>query len=111
MTAKSEANGAPAGRIIGVYIIQIGGNISDHVNVEEVRRQAEKIPGVVVARANPFMCSDPGQELIADDLKKGLVDRVVVASCAPSLHEKTDHRPRFVQRLAVGDRILRHRCC
>jgi heterodisulfide reductase subunit A len=35
------------------------------------------------------MCSDPGQELIAEDLKKGLVDRVVVASCAPSLHEMT----------------------
>ncbi len=89
MTAKSEANGAAAGGRIGVYICHCGGNISDHVNVEEVRRQAEKIPGVVVARANPFMCSDPGQELIAEDLKKGLVDRVVVASCAPSLHETT----------------------
>jgi len=35
------------------------------------------------------MCSDPGQELIIDDLKSGKVDRVVVASCAPSLHEAT----------------------
>jgi heterodisulfide reductase subunit A len=44
---------------------------------------------VVVARSNMFMCSDPGQEMIIEDLKSGLVDRVVVASCSPSLHETT----------------------
>jgi heterodisulfide reductase subunit A len=36
-----------------------------------------------------FMCSDPGQEMIIEDLKSGLVDKVVVASCSPSLHETT----------------------
>ena len=36
-----------------------------------------------------FMCSDPGQQLIQEDIKSGKVDRVVVASCAPSLHELT----------------------
>lgn len=74
---------------VGVYICYCGGNISDHVDVEAVRDRAEKIPGVAVARTNMFMCSDPGQELIMEDLKKGRVDRVVVASCAPSLHEMT----------------------
>ncbi len=74
---------------IGVYICYCGGNISDHVDVEEVRNRAEKMPNVAVARTNMFMCSDPGQELIIDDLKSGKVDRVVVASCAPSLHEAT----------------------
>ena len=74
---------------IGVYICYCGGNISDHVDVEAVRDRAEKIPGVAVARTNMFMCSDPGQEMIMEDLKEGRVDRVVVASCAPSLHEMT----------------------
>ncbi len=74
---------------VGVYICYCGGNISDHVDVEKVRERAEKIPGVAVARTNMFMCSDPGQELIAEDLKKGLINKVVVASCAPSLHEMT----------------------
>jgi len=74
---------------VGVYICYCGGNISDHVDVEKVRAAAEKFPGVTVARTNSFMCSDPGQELIIDDLKNGLIDRVVVASCAPSLHETT----------------------
>ena len=47
------------------------------------------IPGVAVARTNMFMCSDPGQELIMEDIKNGVVNRVVVASCAPALHELT----------------------
>jgi len=74
---------------VGVYICYCGGNISDHVEVEKVRESMEKIPGVGVARTDMFMCSDPGQEMIMKDLKSGTVDRVVVASCAPSLHETT----------------------
>jgi len=74
---------------VGVYICYCGGNISDHVDVETVRERVEKLPEVAVARTNTFMCSDPGQEMIMADLKEGRVDRVVVASCAPSLHEST----------------------
>jgi len=74
---------------VGVYICYCGGNISDHVDVEKIRERMEKVPGVAVARTNMFMCSDPGQELIMEDLKDGTIDRVVVASCAPSLHETT----------------------
>ncbi|MGE0085257.1 MAG: CoB--CoM heterodisulfide reductase iron-sulfur subunit A family protein [Desulfococcaceae bacterium] len=74
---------------VGVYICYCGGNISDHVDVEKVRERVENLPGVAVARTNMFMCSDPGQQLIMDDLKNGTVDRIVVASCAPSLHETT----------------------
>ena len=81
-----EMEGEPK---IGVYVCQCGGNISDHVDVEKVCERASKIPGVVVARENMFMCSDPGQDLIIEDLKSGTVDRVVVASCAPDLHELT----------------------
>ncbi|MBI9083394.1 MAG: CoB--CoM heterodisulfide reductase iron-sulfur subunit A family protein [Desulfobacterales bacterium] len=74
---------------VGVYICHCGGNISDHVDVEAVRARIEKLPEVAVARTNMFMCSDPGQEMILEDLKKGTIDRIVVASCAPSLHEST----------------------
>ena len=74
---------------IGVYVCHCGGNISDHVDVEAVQQRVEKIPGVTVARRNMFMCSDPGQDMIAEDIKNGAVNRVVVASCAPSLHEMT----------------------
>lgn len=74
---------------VGVYICHCGGNISDHVDVEKVAAAVANIPGVEVAHTNMFMCSDPGQELIQADIKKGNINRVVVASCAPSLHELT----------------------
>lgn len=74
---------------VGVYICYCGGNISDHVDVEKVRESVEKDPNVAVARTNTFMCSDPGQDLIIEDLKAGKINRVVVASCAPDLHETT----------------------
>jgi len=44
---------------------------------------------VVVSRHYPYTCSDPGQELIKKDIKELGVNRVVVASCSPRLHEKT----------------------
>ncbi len=74
---------------VGVYICYCGGNISDHVDVEKVRKRIEKLEEVAVARTNMFMCSDPGQDMIIEDLKAGRINRVVVASCAPSLHETT----------------------
>jgi heterodisulfide reductase subunit A len=57
--------------------------------VEAVVRTAGQLSGFVVASENPFMCSDPGQDLIIQDMKSGRIDRLVVASCAPSLHETT----------------------
>ncbi|MDA3916858.1 MAG: CoB--CoM heterodisulfide reductase iron-sulfur subunit A family protein [Deltaproteobacteria bacterium] len=74
---------------IGVYICHCGGNISDHVDVEKVAESVKNIPGVTKVHTNSFMCSDPGQELIEKDIKSGSINRVVVASCAPSLHEST----------------------
>jgi heterodisulfide reductase subunit A len=88
MAANKKPDPVPEAKV-GVYVCHCGGNISDEVDVEKVCEQARKVPGVVVARANTFMCSDPGQELIIEDIKSGLVDRVVVASCSPSLHETT----------------------
>lgn len=74
---------------IGVYICHCGGNISDVVDVEKVAQEVTKIPEVKVARTNMFMCSDPGQDLILEDLEKEHLDGVVVASCSPKLHELT----------------------
>jgi heterodisulfide reductase subunit A2 len=82
----TKNNGEPT---VGVYICHCGGNISDHVDVEALEAFAETLPGVTVARRNMFMCSDPGQDLIMGDIEDGTIERVVVASCAPSLHETT----------------------
>jgi heterodisulfide reductase subunit A len=74
---------------IGVYVCHCGTNIAATIDVEEVARFASELPGVEVARDYKYMCSDPGQELIKQDIHDHSLDRVVVASCSPSLHEKT----------------------
>ncbi|MGD0099311.1 MAG: NAD(P)-binding protein [Acidobacteriota bacterium] len=74
---------------IGVYVCHCGTNISGKVNVEEVTEFAKTLPDVVVARNNKFMCSDPGQIMIEDDIKNMGLERIVVASCSPLMHEPT----------------------
>lgn len=74
---------------IGVYVCHCGTNISGKVNVEEVTEFAKTLPDVMVARNNKFMCSDPGQILIEDDIKSMGLERIVVASCSPLMHEPT----------------------
>ncbi|MBT8366852.1 MAG: FAD-dependent oxidoreductase, partial [Deltaproteobacteria bacterium] len=74
---------------IGFYICHCGINIAFRVRVEEVAAFVQKLPNVAVARDYKFMCSDPGQEMIENDIKKIGLNRIVVASCSPRLHEKT----------------------
>ena len=74
---------------IGVYICQCGINIAATVDVEKVAEYANTLPSVGVARFYKYMCSDPGQELIKKDIKEMKLDRVVVASCSPRMHEPT----------------------
>ncbi len=74
---------------IGFYICHCGINIAYKVRVEEVAAFAQKLPNVAVARDYKFMCSDPGQEMIENDIKEIGLNRIVVASCSPRLHEKT----------------------
>jgi len=74
---------------IGVYVCHCGTNIAGVVDVEEVTKYASTLPNVVVARNYVFMCSEPGQQLIKEDIAKHKINRVVVAACSPSLHEPT----------------------
>jgi len=74
---------------IGVYVCHCGINIKMTVDVEAVMKYAASLPNVVLARHYIFMCSDPGQDLIRKDLAEGRVNRVIVASCSPRMHEPT----------------------
>jgi len=77
---------------IGVYVCHCGSNIAGSVDCAEVSRFAAGLDAVVVARDYKFMCSEPGQNLIKDDIKSLGINRVVVASCSPTLHEPTYRR-------------------
>jgi len=77
---------------IGVYICHCGINIAATIDVEKVRAFAQTLPHVEIARNYQYMCSDPGQDLIKNDIKNLGIDRVVVASCSPRMHETTYRR-------------------
>lgn len=79
-------NGEPR---IGVFICHCGTNIAGKVNVSEVVAFAAQLDNVAVAKEYKFMCSDPGQELIRQAIKDYNLNRVVVASCSPLMHEPT----------------------
>ncbi len=74
---------------IGVYVCECGINIAATVDVEKVAKAAESLPGVKISRYYKYMCSDPGQDMIKKDIKELKLDRVVVASCSPLMHEPT----------------------
>jgi heterodisulfide reductase subunit A len=74
---------------IGVYVCQCGVNIAGMVDVASVVRFASGLTHVAVARDYKYMCSEPGQKMIQEDIQELGINRVVVASCTPRMHEIT----------------------
>ena len=77
---------------IGVYVCHCGLNIAGSVDCEEVAKFAATLSHVVVSKDYRYMCSEPGQEIIRNEIKECKLNRVVVASCSPRLHEPTFRR-------------------
>jgi heterodisulfide reductase subunit A len=77
---------------IGFYVCHCGHNIAAMIDVAEVAKYAATLPHVVVSREYKYMCSTPGQELIQQDIREQRLNRIVVASCSPLLHEPTFRR-------------------
>ncbi len=74
---------------IGVYICMCGTNIAKIVDVEAVAKFVSELPNVTLVRTYKYMCSNPGQEMIVQDIKEKQLNRIVVAACSPSMHERT----------------------
>ncbi len=74
---------------IGVFVCNCGTNIAKVVDPGKVVDGVKGLPGVAVACSYKYMCSNPGQELIAADIKEFGLSRVVVAACSPRMHEGT----------------------
>ncbi len=88
MTGSEDMLTQAAARV-GVYICQCGTNIASVVDVKTVTAFAARLPGVIIARQYSYMCSDPGQTLIKNDIRIENLNRIVVASCTPVMHEST----------------------
>jgi len=74
---------------IGVFVCECGRNIAGTVDCEAVRAHAAALPDVVIAQRNRYTCSDPGQQEIKRAITEHNLNRIVVASCSPRLHEPT----------------------
>lgn len=74
---------------IGVFICHCGTNIAGALDVEEVAREAGKRAGVRFATTYKYMCSEQGQQTIKDAITEHELDRIVIASCSPRMHETT----------------------
>ena len=62
------------------------------VDVKAVVKAAKEISGVVYATDLPYTCSSMGQGVIKDAIKEHHLDRIVVSSCSPRMHEITFQR-------------------
>jgi len=89
MTEKTWDHPEPNDMRIGVYVCHCGKNIGGTVRCEEVAEFARNLPGVTLAKDSLYTCSEPGQEQIKSDIREHKLNRVVVASCTPRLHEPT----------------------
>ncbi|MDI6709117.1 MAG: CoB--CoM heterodisulfide reductase iron-sulfur subunit A family protein [Thermoanaerobacterales bacterium] len=74
---------------IGVFVCWCGSNIGAVLDCPGLAAAAARIPNVVHAVDYKYMCSEPGQNMIVEAVREHRLDRVVVASCSPRLHEET----------------------
>lgn len=74
---------------IGVFVCDCGKNIAGVVDTAEVSRFAATLPDVVCVVQNKYTCADPGQMQIQKAIGEYDLNRVVVASCTPKIHEPT----------------------
>ena len=76
-------------RRIGVYVCHCGSNIAGVVDCEAVAAYGQTLPDVIISRHEGYLCSEPGQNQIKTDIQEQRLNRIVVASCSPRLHEPT----------------------
>lgn len=74
---------------MGVYVCHCGLNIAGVVDVEKVVGYAKNLPDVAVAKHYTYVCSEPGQRMIQEDIQGHGLDRIVIATCSPRMHEET----------------------
>jgi heterodisulfide reductase subunit A2 len=74
---------------IGIYVCHCGSNIARVVDCAAVAEYGQRLPDVIISRHDGYLCSEPGQNQIKADIQEHHLNRIVVASCSPRLHEPT----------------------
>lgn len=74
---------------VGVFVCHCGVNIAGTIDVKRVVAETSAFAEVAYATDYQYMCSDPGQALLADSVEREQLDAVIVAACSPTMHEST----------------------
>ena len=74
---------------IGVFVCWCGSNIAGTVDVQAVSDALAKEQGVVFSTNYQYMCSQSGQDIIKNAIRKYDLTGIVVCSCSPRMHEAT----------------------
>jgi len=74
---------------VGVFVCQCGLNIAGTVDWAAVAEFAEDLDDVAIVYNNKYTCSEPGQLELKKAIQEHDLNRVVVASCSPRMHEPT----------------------
>lgn len=74
---------------IGVYVCHCGLNIAQSVDCTKIAQDIAEVDGVIISKDIVYACSEPGQQAIKQDIIDNGLDRLVIASCSPRLHEPT----------------------
>jgi len=74
---------------VGVFVCECGKNIAGSLDCDAVKEYAATLPDVVCAVKNKYTCAEPGQQEIKKYIREYKLNRVVVASCTPRMHETT----------------------
>ena len=95
----------------GIFICHCGHNIKHTVDVKKLSEYFKRFPNVTVSQDYVFVCSEPGQDMIKDAIEREGLDRVIIASCTPSLHgpmfkdvlRKADLNPFLLRRVSIRE--------
>jgi len=82
-------SGKKNGLRVGVFVCDCGLNIAGTVDTQAVADYAAGLDDVVAVIRNKYTCADPGQNEIKRGIEEHKLNRVVVASCTPKIHEPT----------------------
>ncbi len=74
---------------VGVFVCECGKNIAGSLDCQKVSDYAATLPDVACSVVNKYTCAEPGQQEIKRYIKEQNLNRVVVASCTPRMHEPT----------------------
>ncbi|MCK5559021.1 MAG: CoB--CoM heterodisulfide reductase iron-sulfur subunit A family protein, partial [Thermoplasmata archaeon] len=72
---------------IGVYICSCDGSFDNSIDIEPITSYVKNLPDVAKAEHHKHLCKIDELELIKNDIRNEVVNRVVVAGCTPSIYE------------------------